>query len=196
MIERWLVDEGGVMLKVTLDDGGSGSGTDGRHYWLTDEDTIFLLGGGARHIGEEGSFIEGEFTPYRSAQEIFDLFPKKASFILGRVVASEDYAATTRENEVGRIGLPGGKVEAGELPQLAAIREAAEEGWIMHGVDEYPFYEDIYHGYHVRWYAAQSAERVDEFKEKGRITPVSASLEQIAASGFLNDKAIEAYNLR
>ena len=54
-----------------------------------------------------------------------------AAFILARTLDG-CWAATTRpadRGQAGRIGLPGGKVEPGEDPAAAALREAAEEGW-------------------------------------------------------------------
>lgn len=51
-------------------------------------------------------------------------------------------AATTRpyeEEEARKMGLPGGLVEEGEALRGRVIREAAEEGWCVEGVDDTPF---------------------------------------------------------
>ena len=55
-----------------------------------------------------------------------------AVFLVARTKGG--YAATTRaadRGETGRIGLPGGKVDDGEIAIDALRRESAEEGWLL-----------------------------------------------------------------
>jgi hypothetical protein len=109
------------------------------------------------------------------------------------VVAPVDgggYAATTRaadRGETGRIGLPGGKVDPGEAPVDALVRECAEEGWTIAGVESEPAHMAEVDGKPVWWYRARSANMLKDFKEKGRITPVAKPLSQIAESGYGNE---------
>lgn len=111
-----------------------------------------------------------------------------AVFVVAQV-AGGLYAATTRakdRGEAGRIGLPGGKVDPGESPEQAAIREAAEEGWRITGPLR-KIHEGIVEGRLVWWFAAPRAEVLVVYKEQGRITPVEATLEEIASSGYGNE---------
>jgi ADP-ribose pyrophosphatase YjhB (NUDIX family) len=93
-------------------------------------------------------------------------------------------AGTTRPG--GGVGLPGGKVEPGENPVRAAVREAAEEGWdvggFIHAVND-----KLVDGKLVMWFAFERAERRAEWKEKGRVEPVELTLDELANSGMGND---------
>lgn len=105
-------------------------------------------------------------------------------------------AATTRatdRGEAGRIGLPGGKVDAGETAYQAALREAREEGWAIEGMADRPFHADRVEGRMVSWFAASCATPLEFFKESGRIRPFVASVEAVAQSGYGNDKAMRAW---
>jgi 8-oxo-dGTP pyrophosphatase MutT (NUDIX family) len=100
-------------------------------------------------------------------------------------------AATTRDGgDTGRIGLPGGKVDEGESPVDAAVREAAEEGWdIEIPADAMPVHEALVDGRLVWWFAASAkpAKRLS-WKEQSRgIIPVWTFLDTVAESGFGND---------
>ena len=101
-------------------------------------------------------------------------------------------AATTRaadRGEAGRIGLPGGKVDAGEDPRVAALRESAEEGWLVSGLGESPAHVALVEGRPVWWYRADSAVAIADgrHKEAGRVEPVSVTLDAVAASGYGNE---------
>ncbi len=102
----------------------------------------------------------------------------------------DGYAATTRaadRGEAGRIGLPGGKVDPDEDPAAAAIREAMEEGWDVSELDPEPAHKMEVEGRPVWWYRAGSATPRTEYKEQGRITPVTKALQEIIESGYGNE---------
>lgn len=115
-----------------------------------------------------------------------------AVFVLS-IVHSGGYAATTRSadtGELGKIGLPGGKVDAGENPLEAAYRESREEGWEMFNINPNPIQKKYVDGKLVWWYKATSARILSDFKEKGRIKPIMVSKDEILKSGFGNDSLI------
>lgn len=118
-----------------------------------------------------------------------------ASFLIAPPSSGRGLCATTRaadRGERGRIGLPGGKVDPGEDPAHAALREAAEEGW---QVNCDPDDLALVHlakvdGRLVAWYEVPpgvKGVRKAKFKEKGRIRPVTAPRWKIAASGYGNE---------
>lgn len=105
-------------------------------------------------------------------------------------------AATTRaadRGEAGKIGLPGGKVDKGESEQQAAIREAKEEGWSVIGVESTPYYTAKVEGRTVSWFKATGAIELATYKEQGRISTMVASISEISASGYGNDRAMAEY---
>lgn len=119
-----------------------------------------------------------------------DLLPEApfAVFVLAK--ANGGYAATTRaadRNEQGRIGLPGGKVDIGESPVEAVTREAKEEGWEVKVTNTTPIHTQLVDGKLVYWYAGENAVKLNNFKEKGRISPIVATIEQILSSGYGNE---------
>ena len=106
------------------------------------------------------------------------------------------FAATTRaadRGEAGKIGLPGGKVDTGESLVSAALRESAEEGWLITGLESEPFHVANVEGKPVAWFRATGATPLLEFKEKGRIQPVAVDKAAIAQSGYGNDVMILNY---
>ncbi|MDX9971902.1 MAG: NUDIX domain-containing protein [FCB group bacterium] len=118
-----------------------------------------------------------------------------AAFIVAPAGRDNLIAATTRaadRNEAGRIGLPGGKVDPGESARDAAIREAAEEGWAVYGVEAEPYHVAEVEGRMVAWFLADMAIAREEFPEQGRIEPIAATWYQVAASGYGNDAAMAA----
>ena len=145
----------------------------------------------------------------------------KSAFLAARCLDGR-WAATTRpadRGQAGRIGLPGGKVEAGEHPAAAALREAAEEGWrILRHVpdpqgrldhpgrwvpiapsDLIPIHEQLVEGRPVVWYAPPPGcyavrDLSGRHKEAGRVEPVRATSRQIRASGWGNDAALAAWH--
>lgn len=118
-----------------------------------------------------------------------------AVFVVAQV--GNGLAATTRaadRGEAGRIGLPGGKVDAGETTVQAGIRESAEEGWLVAiPADATPAHTAVVDGKLVAWFhAAEEAVMLASFKESGRITPVVASYRAVAESGYGNEWLMEA----
>jgi len=103
-------------------------------------------------------------------------------------------AATTRPSDRksdddgnGKYGLPGGKVDPGEDPMEAAIRESMEEGWIVENLELK--HSDIVQGKLVWWYKANYAKPLKEYKEKYRgIIPCKVDMNKL--QGFGNDIAI------
>ena len=115
---------------------------------------------------------------------------EKAVFAAFVVVRAEGgFAATTRAADRGEsgIGLPGGKLDPGESPVAAVIREAAEEGWLVSTVDPVPIQALLVEGRLVLWFTATTAVRLSVYKERGRITPVVATFGQILSSGYGNE---------
>lgn len=111
------------------------------------------------------------------------------------------YAATTRakdRGEEGKIGLPGGKVDPGEKPEVAVIREASEEGWSIKKVTGIAASRMV-DGKPVVWYFATGATPLKDYPEcytdhgagpklpEPRVKPVVASKVDIANSGYGND---------
>lgn len=99
-------------------------------------------------------------------------------------------AVTTRDGaDAGRIGLPGGKVDKGETPIAAAVREAAEEGWDLEiPADDRPIHQAIVEGQLVWWFAAYKPQKRDSWKESHRgIRPELASIDAVVASGYGNE---------
>lgn len=111
-----------------------------------------------------------------------------AVFVL--VQLGNSFAATTRakdRGEAGKIGLPGGKVDMGEHPIQAVVREAREEGWDVCEVNPFPIRSQLVDGKLVYWYRANKAKKLENYKEKGRIQPILASAEEILNSGYGNE---------
>ena len=112
-------------------------------------------------------------------------------FAVFAVVKTQNgFAATTRaadRGESGKIGLAGGKVDAGETAVEAVIREAAEEGWIITGVNPTPIHTAFVEGKMVGWFTATNAVKAITYKEMGRITPIEVTREAIIACGYGNE---------
>jgi len=118
-------------------------------------------------------------------QDIFAVF----------VVAPFDgkLAATTRPTSPGKIGLPGGKVDPGETLAKAVLREAKEEGFAIRGLNSLPFHIQEVDGKLVAWFAAESANKLSAYKEMGRVLPIAATKEELMASGYGNEVALQKF---
>lgn len=98
-------------------------------------------------------------------------------------------AATTRPNEPGRIGLPGGKVDPGETPLEALRRECHEEGWDVkiHDAAE-PQHADYLDGKLVWWYVTDHiAAPMETYKDQHRMLTIAVPYEAIANAGYGNE---------
>lgn len=108
-------------------------------------------------------------------------------------------AATTRaadRGEAGLYGLPGGKVDDGEDPRAALIREAREEGWLLTDVSDRPFFVAPVDGRMVAWYAARAIRPLTEYKERHRgIRPVVVAPEILIRQrpSYGNDRALAIF---
>lgn len=98
-------------------------------------------------------------------------------------------AVTSRPNEPGRIGLPGGKLDKGETPYQAVLRECVEEGWLIDLPEaSNPIYAAMVDGHLLWWYLSSSiAIPLDDFKEKGRQDILAVSYDEIARAGYGNE---------
>ena len=100
--------------------------------------------------------------------------------------------ATTRaadRGEEGRIGLPGGKVDPGETPIQALIRECREEGWAIEptSINHQPIKDAMVDDHRVQWFHVASACRISGHKEAGRVEPIIVENRRILSSGYGND---------
>jgi hypothetical protein len=110
--------------------------------------------------------------------------PIFAAFVVCKI--GNSFAATTRT--CGKIGLPGGKVDSGELPADCAVREAKEEGWNVRLISSIPIHCQIVDGKPVQWFAGEIISKLDNYKEKHRgIIPILISKDQLLATGFGNE---------
>jgi poly(A) polymerase/tRNA nucleotidyltransferase (CCA-adding enzyme) len=105
----------------------------------------------------------------------------------GKIAATTRPKDRMKDDEGLSYGLPGGKVDPGEDPMEAAIRESKEEGWKVSGLTQK--HSDIVQGKLVWWYHAKSATPLREYKEKYRgIKPIQIGMDQL--KGFGNEIAI------
>lgn len=113
------------------------------------------------------------------------------------VAVDEDglVAMTTRpKGKSESHGLPGGKVDPGESPVEAVLREAKEEGWEVKLETDRPFYVDYVKDRKVAWFRGSIVSELADYKEKHRgIETLRAPLEWVAQSGYKNDLAILKY---
>lgn len=114
-----------------------------------------------------------------------------AAFLLAPVSGYPGYIATVTRWD-GTLGLPGGKVELGELPFEAAIRETFEEGWVIPGGAVLSLIcEREVEGKRIAWYSTNSQVKPAMFwKEQSRgIGPVPAPAESLPSTGLGNNDA-------
>lgn len=101
------------------------------------------------------------------------------------------YAATTRaadKNETVKIGLPGGKVDGNETPIEALKRESEEEGWLITSEVRGPIYERFLGGGKlIWWFETKDLVKLEDYKEKGRISNIEVTMEALAESGYGNE---------
>jgi tRNA nucleotidyltransferase (CCA-adding enzyme) len=128
---------------------------------------------------------------YKELMESYDESPF-AVFVVYQYPDGKIAATTRPKDRIGddggvSYGLPGGKVDPGEDPMDAAIRESEEEGWTVSGLTHK--HSALVQGKMVWWYLAMNAKPLKEYKEKYRgIKPVKISPNML--KGFGNDIAI------
>lgn len=118
---------------------------------------------------------------------------KQAAFVAVRL-SDGRMAATTRAADSwgkSKIGLPGGKCDPGETLVETALREACEEGWAVEQIDAEPFHTAQIGEWTCHWFRARSAVKLDDYLEKGRITPVEVSIMDLMSPDLGNDIAME-----
>ncbi len=113
----------------------------------------------------------------------------KAVFIIYQLPNGK-FAATTRVG--GGVGLPGGKVEQGEALAAAALREAREEGWAVDSVLPMACRRGIKSHHSIHWFTTFKMTKLDEYKEKGRIAPVTATFDELLAAPVMTEAGREA----
>jgi len=127
------------------------------------------------------SYYESVEMEYPFAVFVVHQFPN------GKIAATTRPKDRMKDDEGLSYGLPGGKVDPGEDPMEAAIRESKEEGWNVSGLTQK--HSDIVQGKLVWWYHAKSAIPLREYKEKYRgIKPIQIDINQL--KGFGNKIAI------
>lgn len=110
-----------------------------------------------------------------------------AAFVLALGVNGK-YSGTTRDKGNSPVGLPGGKVDKGENPAAAAIREASEEGWNVKLISNKPIQTKILNGKKIVWFSAVAISKRKNYKEKKRgIRPIWISRKQIVKTKMGND---------
>lgn len=108
-----------------------------------------------------------------------------ASFVVAWI--DDKLCGTTRED--GTYGLPGGKLEDGESPQDAAIRESREEGWEVELICNEEISTQVVDGKQVQWFAARVLRPLENYKESKRgIRPILLTRQEVIESGMGNDK--------
>lgn len=108
-------------------------------------------------------------------------------FSNGKIAATTRPKDRMKDDEGVSYGLPGGKVDPGENPMKAAIRESMEEGWEVSDLTHK--HSDMVQGKLVWWYHAKKAFPLKEYKEKYRgIKPIQIDMNKL--KGFGNETAI------
>jgi 8-oxo-dGTP pyrophosphatase MutT (NUDIX family) len=109
-----------------------------------------------------------------------------AVFLVSKI--GNQFVGTTRTD--GKLGLAGGKVDQGETPQQALIRESNEEGWLLPSdVQLTLIHQQEVDGKLCQWFQSdKSPVRLTSYKEMRRgIKPILMNQQQLIDSGMGND---------
>jgi len=110
-----------------------------------------------------------------------------AAFAVVRHGKGEIWATTRDGKDAGRVGLPGGKRDLGEHPEVTARRESAEEGLHLHGKGRL-VHVALVDGQLVHWYEYMGCTPLRSYKEQARgIRAIIVPLAAISTSGYGND---------
>lgn len=111
-----------------------------------------------------------------------------AVFVLSRLAQSPCFYAGTRRAD-GSKGLPGGKVDEGESPEDAALRESREEGWEVALLSRKPIHRQEVNGRMIWWFAGVAIQtcpvRVKDWSRG--IGPVTLTASEVELSGMGNE---------
>ena len=109
-----------------------------------------------------------------------------AVFLVSKI--NDLFVGTTRTD--GKLGLAGGKVDQGESPQQALIRESQEEGWkLPSDVQLTLIHQQVVDGNLCQWFKSdQQPVALQSYKEQYRgIKPILMTYQQLVDSGMGND---------
>ena len=109
-----------------------------------------------------------------------------AVFLVSKI--DDLFVGTTRTD--GKLGLAGGKVDQGESPQQALIRESQEEGWLLpDNVQLTLVHQQLVDNKLCQWFQSdKSPVALSSYKEQHRgIKPILMTHQQLIDSGMGND---------
>lgn len=108
-----------------------------------------------------------------------------AVFLVSKI--GNQFCATTRTD--GTLGLAGGKIDQGETPQQALLREASEEGWkLPDDVQLTLIHQQLVDNHLCLWFQSDKTPvQLTSYKEMKRgIKPILISHQQLIDSGMGN----------
>jgi len=108
-----------------------------------------------------------------------------AVFLVSKI--GNQFVATTRTD--GKLGLAGGKIDKGESPKQALIRECTEEGWkLPSDVQLTLVHQQLVNNQLCQWYQSDKHPvQLTSYKEMKRdIKPILISKQQLIDSGMGN----------
>lgn len=109
-----------------------------------------------------------------------------AVFLVSKI--DSKFVGTTRTD--GTVGLAGGKVDQGETPQQALIRESSEEGWkLPSDVQLKLIHQQLVNNQLCQWFQSdQQPVALSSYKEQYRgIKPILLTRQQLIDSKMGND---------
>ena len=115
-------------------------------------------------------------------------------FAVFAVTPHQGGVVVTTRDKGNALGFPGGKVDPGEKPWEACLREAREEGVSLTLDSTTPFHVATVEGKTVAWFRASDPVFLTSYKEQDRgIKPIVVSAAKAATMGYGNDKAMAKF---
>lgn len=116
-----------------------------------------------------------------------------AAFAVVRLPNGMIWGTTRDGKDLGKIGLPGGKVDETDAdPEAAVVREACEEGLKLIGRGKLLREIQYLNKGTLCWYEFKSAIPLSDYKEKTRgLKPVKITIEELASYGYDNEFLME-----